>query len=116
LVREGLEERDLAVGEKPSLCAAEADGANRDTFSYQRDAELRSSAMLPRQLAPPGKLVRLARQVSDMVTTPVEHRSAVERLANEGDLGVLRGDWAVMSNEEQSIAVPSEDLGVRGLA
>jgi hypothetical protein len=116
LVGEGLEQGDLAVREEPGLDAPEADRANRDTFAHQRDAELRPCAMLPRELAPPGKLVRLALQVSDVESAPIQHRAAVERLANEGDCEGPGGNWAVMSNEQKPIAVPPEDLGVGRLA
>jgi hypothetical protein len=116
LVGEGLEQGDLPLREEPGLGAAEADRANRDTFAHQRDAELRPRAMLPREFAAPGKLVRLALQVSDVESAPIEHRATVERRSNEGDCEGPGGDWAVMSNEQQPIAAPPEDLGVAGLA
>jgi hypothetical protein len=116
LVGEDLEQGDLPAGEEPSFCAAEADRADRHTLPHQRHAELRPSAMLPRDLAAPRKLVRLALQVNDVRSAPIEHCSAVERFANQGDYESPGGDRAVMSDEQQPSAVPPEDLGIRRLA
>jgi hypothetical protein len=52
--------------------------------------------MLPGELAAQGKLVRLALQVSDVERVPIQHRSAIERRANEGDGQRSGWDWAVM--------------------
>ena len=63
--------------------------------------------MPPRDLAAPRKLVRLALQVNDVQSARIEHRSAVERFANQGDYESPRGDRAVMSDEQAAyIGVP----------
>jgi hypothetical protein len=101
--------------EESNLGAAEVDRADRNALSHQGDAEQRTEAQEPRALAALGKLVRLVRQVSHVDGPPVQHRSASPCPADEreGELaGRPNGDWAVMGDQAEPIAVPAVDLGV----
>ena len=85
LVGEGLEQGNLPLGKAFNRRATEIDRADRDTFSQQGDAELRPTAMLPRELAGHGILVRLDLHVSYVDGLPVERRPAVDRPTDQGD-------------------------------
>jgi hypothetical protein len=112
LVGEGLEQGDLPLGEEASLGAAETDRAERDTFSHQGNAEDRAVALPPRQLAALGELVRLGLQVSDLDSPSVQHRSTRGRPPNQRDgepPDSPEGDRAVMSDEQEVVAVPAKN-------
>ena len=64
------------VGEEPRLGAAEADRADRESFSHQGHAEYRAVAHAPRVLTALREFVGLGRHVSDVDGPPVQHRSA----------------------------------------
>src|SRR5215831_15174038 len=72
--------------------------------------------MLPRELAALRKFVGLALQVSYVESARVQYRSTVERPADQGNGEGHGRDRAVMSDEQEPIAVPPEDLGIRRLA
>src|SRR5215470_12999497 len=84
LVGERLEQGHLPLREELSLEPAEADRPDGDPLSHQGNAQLRPTVILPRELAAERKLARLALQVSDVESTPFEHRPAVERFADHG--------------------------------
>src|SRR5262249_15909578 len=82
---EGLEEGNLAFGEKPSLRTAEVDRPNGRPFSHQGNAQICSVTKLSGVLAPYGKLFHLDLEVSHMDRPSLQHRSAVDRATDRGD-------------------------------
>ena len=102
LIGEGLEQGDLPLAEEASLDTAEHDRADRDTFSYQWDAEDSAVALTPRVLARVGKLVPLGLYISDVDGPPVQHRSTTDRAADEWEEGLGTGlrDRAVMCDKK----------------
>ena len=115
LIGEGLEERDLSLREKLGLGAAEVDRTDRDTFSHQWDTEVCVNALPPRERAALREFVCLGLQVSNVNSLPIEHRSTIDRSPDQWE-GRRDGNWAVVSDEPELLALPAEDGGVERLA
>ena len=76
LICEGLKQGDLSFGENLRLSASEGDGANRGSFSHQRDAKDRAEAPTPSIPAALGEFAHLGLHVSKMHGPLIENRSA----------------------------------------
>src|SRR5262249_23210289 len=109
----------LPLREKLNLSATKVDRADRDTFSHQGHTEARPIALLPRVPAALWKLLRLGLHVGDMDSALVQHRSAIDRTADQraGELADL-AHWerAVVGDEAEPVAVHAEDHRVDCLA
>src|SRR4030095_8527207 len=86
-----------------------------DTFSHQGDDEYGAEAHASRDLAALRKLLCLGLHVSDVERAPIQHGSARDRAADEGEGGGLR-DCTVMGDGEEPVVVPSEGGAVVRLA
>ena len=83
LVSERLKQCDLSLREGLSLGAAEAERANRDTFSHQWDAKYRTEAPASCIFASLGIFVRSTLHVRNMDCLPIENRSAGDCPGNQ---------------------------------
>src|SRR5262249_36807423 len=114
LVGEGLEQGDLPVVERQYLGSADRDRADRGTFSHQGDNEYCAEAQPSCELAALRKLLRLVLQVSDVDSPPVDDRSTHGIPAAEWERELAdrppHKDRAVMSYDQESVAVPPEDI------
>src|SRR5713101_6228485 len=113
LVGEGLEQRDLTFREAPNLGAPGADCADCHPFAHQRQGDHGPVPVPSRDLAALWKLVPLSLQIGDMNRQAFQHRAAVGRPADKRDRELAKrpgGYRAVMSDEEELIALPLEDL------
>ena len=109
LVGEGLEERDLLVGEGPDLGSADPDHAERDTVAQERHGERRLDAVPGRGRL--GVLRQSLREVPDMNRLAVDHRAAHQvspsQPAHRGHRRRPEG-----GDEAEHVAVHAKHLGV----
>src|SRR5262249_4546509 len=100
--------------EELNLGSTELDAAERDPVSQQWNAQDRAEAEPPRVPGGIGKLVACVLEVGDLDRARLEHRSAPDRPADERkrELSMALGDWTVMRDEGQPVAVDAEDRRV----
>jgi hypothetical protein len=117
LVREGLEQGDLLVGERAHLGAPELDDPDRGALAHERRAQEGPEPERPGVHAGLGELVGLRVEIRDVDGPPLEHGAAADRAARERDPEVGRlVHRAVVRAVAQVVTVEAEERGVGGAA
>src|SRR5262245_44102012 len=120
LVREGVDEFNLAFSESTYLNTPDEDHANCLTCVDQRDGECGAPTELKRNLPAIRVFIRFGQDVYDLDGSPVDDGTCIHALTHEG-YGVLsdratQGNLPMVGDEAQTIAKQLEDRRVIRIA
>src|SRR5262249_49934881 len=117
LVGEGLEERHLAVGERPDFEATDEDHADRLALAHERDAERGPMSRPHGVIAPQGELRAADGEVVHVNGPPVEDGVGRDPASVPGRwLAPAEGYRPVVSPHAQVLSFPQAEPRVIGLA
>ena len=114
LVREGLQQADLLVGERSDLLTTHLDVADCDVSPQQGNTEVGPVSPLSRDGAAFRELVYLCLKVSGVDQPPLAYRAATHRPTMKRD--VSGRHRAVMGDETQDVSIDAIDDDVERLA
>ena len=119
LVGEGLEQRNLPVGEGQGLGAAELDHADGSAIPQQGNTQQRPVAEPLRVAAALRELTDLGLHVGNVDSPRLQHTPTGDGASGEGQSELadrVYSDGPMMGDEEESVACEPEDGGILGLA
>ncbi len=118
LVREGLQEFCLPVGERPHLGTPDRDRAEGRAFAHQGDAEDRSEVQGARERTAFGVLADIGLNVCDLDRPSFEHGTPAGRCRRQRTEGAdgVRENRTFVSDQAQHVAIDAKHGGVEGVA
>jgi len=120
LVRKGIDELDLAFGERAHFGASDGDDADCFACVDQRDGKHGANTELERTLAALGVFIRFGKHVCDVDRSPVDDGTPSNAPAHKGrgELSdrAAHGNLAMVRDEAQAIAKHLKDRRVMRIA